>query len=95
MDASFLSKLAKELLSNNSSSLHHTTIVLPNKRAKIFLLEELKKQSSDTFLAPKIVSIEMLIEEIAQLRTLDNIELLFEFFIVYLDNTEKLKQQDF
>jgi len=95
MEASFLSKLAKELLNNNSSSLHHTTIVLPNKRAKIFLLEELKKQSSDTFLAPKIVSIEMLIEEIAQLRTLDNIELLFEFFIVYLDNTEKLKQQDF
>lgn len=95
MEASFLSKLAKELLSNNSSSLHHTNIVLPNKRAKIFLIEELKKQSSDTFLAPKIVSIEMLIEEIAQLRTLDNIELLFEFYIVYLDNTGKLKQQDF
>lgn len=95
MEASFLSKLAKELLSNNSSSLHHTNIVLPNKRAKIFLIEELKKQSLDTFLAPKIVSIEMLIEEIAQLRTLDNIELLFEFYIVYLDNTGKLKQQDF
>lgn len=95
MDASFLSKLAKELLSNNSSLLHHTNIVLPNKRAKIFLIEELKKQSSTTFLAPKIISIEMLIEEIAQLRTLDNIELLFEFYIVYLDNTEKLLQQDF
>ncbi len=95
MDASFLSKLAKELLSNNSSLLHHTNIVLPNKRAKIFLIEELKKQSSTTFLAPKIISIEMLIEEIAQLRTLDNIELLFEFYIVYLDNTEKLIQQDF
>jgi hypothetical protein len=95
MDASFLSKLAKELLSNNSTSLHNINIVLPNKRAKIFLIEELKKQSSTTFLAPKIISIEMLIEEIAQLRTLDNIELLFEFYIVYLDNTEKSKQQDF
>lgn len=95
MEASFLSKLAKELLSNNSSSLHHTNIVLPNKRAKIFLIEELKRQSSTTFLAPKIISIEMLIEEIAQLRTLDNIELLFEFYIVYLDNTVTSKQQDF
>jgi hypothetical protein len=95
MDASFLSKLAKELLSNNSSLLHHTNIVLPNKRAKIFLIEELKKQSSTTFLAPKIISIELLIEEISQLRTLDNIELLFEFYIVYLDNTEKSKQHDF
>ena len=90
MDASFLSKLAKELLSNNSSLLHHTNIVLPNKRAKIFLIEELKRQSSTTFLAPKIISIEMLIEEISQLRTLDNIELLFEFYIVYLENTEKV-----
>lgn len=95
MDASFLSKLVKELLNNNSSSLHLTNIVLPNKRAKIFLIEELKRQSSTTFLAPKIISIEMLIEEISQLRTLDNIELLFEFYIVYLDNTEKSKQQDF
>ena len=95
MDASFLSKLAEELLNNNSSSLHLTNIVLPNKRAKIFLIEELKRQSSTTFLAPKIISIEMLIEEISQLRTLDNIELLFEFYIVYLDNTEKSKQQDF
>ena len=95
MEASFLSKLAKELLNNNSTSLHNINIVLPNKRAKIFLIEELKKQSSTTFLAPKIISIEMLIEEIAQLRTLDNIELLFEFYIVYLDNTEKSKQQDF
>jgi hypothetical protein len=95
MDASFLSKLAEELLNNNSSSLHLTNIVLPNKRAKIFLIEELKRQSSTTFLAPKIISIEMLIEEISQLRTLDNIELLFEFYIVYLENTEKSKQQDF
>lgn len=95
MEESFLSKLAKELLSNNSSSLHNINIVLPNKRAKIFLIEELKKQSSTTFLAPKIISIEILIEEIAQLRTLDNIELLFEFYIVYLDTTEKSKQQDF
>ncbi|WP_396158011.1 PD-(D/E)XK nuclease family protein [Flavobacterium sp.] len=95
MDASFLSKLAEELLNNNSLSLHLTNIVLPNKRAKIFLIEELKRQSSTTFLAPKIISIEMLIEEISQLRTLDNIELLFEFYIVYLENTEKSKQQDF
>jgi hypothetical protein len=95
MDASFLSKLAEELLCTNSSSLHLKTIVLPNKRAKIFLIEELKNQSLDTFLAPKIISIEMLIEEIAQLRALDNIELLFEFYSVYISITDKSKHQDF
>jgi len=95
MDVSFLSKLAKELLTNNSTTLYQTSIVLPNKRAKLFLIEELKKQSTETFLAPQIISIESLIEDIAQLRALDNIELLFEFYIVYLDITEKSKQQDF
>lgn len=95
MDASFLSKLAKELLTNNSTSLYNTNIVLPNKRAKLFLIEELKKQTTATFLAPQIISIETLIEDIAQLRALDNIELLFEFYIVYLEITEKSKQQDF
>lgn len=95
MDVSFLSKLAKELLINNSTSLYNTNIVLPNKRAKLFLIEELKKQSTVTFLAPQIISIETLIEDIAQLRALDNIELLFEFYIAYLEITEKSKQQDF
>ena len=95
MEASFLSKLANELLSNDSTTLYQTHIVLPNKRAKLFLIEELKKHSSETFLAPQIISIESLIEEIAQLRALDTIELLFEFYIVYLEMTEKAKQQDF
>ena len=95
MEASFLSKLATELLRDNSTTLHQTTIVLPNKRAKLFLIEELKQQATATFLAPDIISIESLIEDIAQLRALDPIELLFEFYIVYLENTPKAKQQDF
>lgn len=95
MEATFLSQLANELLINSSESLYQTTIVLPNKRAKLFLIEELKKQSNETFLAPQIISIESLIEEIAQLRALENIELLFEFYIVYLELTEQSKQQDF
>lgn len=95
MDTSFLSKLANELLTNNSTSLFNTSIVLPNKRAKLFLIEELKKHSTETFLAPQIISIESLIEDIAKLRALDNIELLFEFYIVYLEMTDISKQQDF
>lgn len=95
MEATFLSQLANELLINSSESLYQTTIVLPNKRAKLFLIEELKRQSNETFLAPEIISIESLIEEIAHLRALENIELLFEFYIVYLELTEQSKQQDF
>jgi hypothetical protein len=38
----FLNQLAQEVLKSNSNTLSELTIVLPNKRAKVFLLEELK-----------------------------------------------------
>jgi hypothetical protein len=68
-------------------------VVLPNKRAKIFLIEALKKQvSSNT--SPEIISIEDFIQDTA-IRTVDPIELLFEFYEVYLSVTEKSQQQSF
>ena len=70
-------------------------IVLPNKRAKVFLLESLKNQLETTSFAPTIISIEDFIQEISNLRTIDPIELLFEFYEVYLSVTEKAKQQSF
>ena len=44
---------------------------------------------------PTIISIEDFIQEISGLRTIDPIELLFEFYEVYLSVTEKSKQQTF
>jgi hypothetical protein len=94
-DASFLDKIAQVLIENYSRNLANTIVVLPNKRAKIFLVEALKKQISNTVLAPEIISIEDLIQEIAKVRTVDPIELLFEFYEVYLMITEKANQQSF
>jgi hypothetical protein len=62
-------------------------VVLPNKRAKIFLIEALK--SDGNILSPEIISIEDFIQDIAGIRTVDPIELLFEFYDVYLSVTEK------
>jgi len=92
---SFLDKTAKVLIENHYDTLHNTIIVLPNKRAKIFLIEALKKQISDTVFAPEIISIEDFIQNISGLRTIDPIELVFEFYEVYLSITEKTKQQSF
>ncbi|RAK23817.1 PD-(D/E)XK nuclease superfamily protein [Flavobacterium aquaticum] len=91
----FLDKLSAIILSQSDIELSNCLIVLPNKRAKVFLLESLKNQLETTSFAPTIISIEDFIQEISGLRTIDPIELLFEFYEVYLSVTEKSKQQTF
>lgn len=95
MKETFLGNIADQLLLKSISDLANTIVVLPNKRAKLFLLEELKKKSTLTFFAPQIISIESLIESISQLRSLDVIELLFEFYTVYLEITPVEVAHDF
>jgi hypothetical protein len=94
-NTSFLDKIAKVLLDDHSVKLSNIVVVLPNKRAKIFLIEALKKQVDNNILSPEIVSIEELIQDIASIRAIDPIELLFEFYEVYLLITEKSNQQSF
>ena len=85
----FLHQLAKEILKTNSENLSELVIVLPNKRAKVFLLDELKKLVSTNVFAPEIISIEEFIQDIAGIRSIDSVEVLFEFYEVYLSITEK------
>ncbi|EKT3966464.1 PD-(D/E)XK nuclease family protein [Flavobacterium psychrophilum] len=91
----FLENLVSKLLSEKHTILSETTIILPNKRAKIFLLEAFKKKLPHFTFAPEITSIEDFIQEIANIRSIDSIELLFEFYTVYLSVTVKEKQQTF
>ena len=92
---SFLDKIAAILIENYSDNLTDTIVVLPNKRAKIFLIDALKKQVTANILSPEIISIEDFIQDISQIRTVDPIELLFEFYEVYLSVTDKAQQQSF
>jgi len=94
-NSSFLDKIARILIEKYSDKLTNTIVVLPNKRAKIFLIEALKKQVSNNILAPEIISIEDFIQDIAGIRTVDPIELLFEFYEVYLSITDNSNQQSF
>jgi len=92
---SFLEILVAQLLSDESTDLSKKTIVLPNKRAKIFLLEAFKEKLTDYTFAPQVESIEDFIQDIANIRSIDSIELLFEFYEVYLSVTKKDKQESF
>ena len=91
----FLHQLAQELLKTNPNGLSDVVVVLPNKRAKVFLLEALRKQITQTSLAPEIISIEEFVQTMSGVRSIDSVALLFEFYEVYLTLTEKGQQESF
>lgn len=91
---SFLDQLAAEILTSYPNALE-LTVVLPNKRARIFLLEALRQQSEKPILAPRIVSVEELVTEMSGLKGVDNVALLFAFYSVYLDITPSDQVQTF
>ncbi|MEC4112723.1 PD-(D/E)XK nuclease family protein [Myroides pelagicus] len=81
--ATFLNRLSAQIKQDFPLDMNNLVVVLPNKRAKIFLLESLKKQYVNTVFAPEIISVEELIQDISDIRTIDSVELVFEFFAVY------------
>ena len=90
----YLSKLASYII-QNYNSLDEVVIILPNKRAKVFLLEEFKQKITTNCFAPQICSIEDFIQDIAGIRSIDSIELLFEFYNVYISITDQANRQPF
>jgi hypothetical protein len=94
-NTTFLSKLTDELISLYPDTLSDITIVLPSKRARVFLIENIQSKLSKPIFAPTILSIEEFIQDISGLRTVDSMEILFEFYNVYTSITEKKDVQDF
>jgi hypothetical protein len=95
INPTFLDKIAQVIIADYSNNLTNTIVVLPNKRAKIFLIEALKKQVQNNILSPEIISIEDFIQDVSGIRTIDPIELVFEFYEVYLSITDVKNQQSF
>ncbi|MDR6969437.1 hypothetical protein J2X31_003468 [Flavobacterium arsenatis] len=94
-NATFLDKIAQTIIDNYSDKLSDLIVVLPNKRAKVFLIEALKNKVENTIFSPQIISIEEFVQDIADIRSIDSIELLFEFYEVYLSVTDIQHQQTF
>ncbi|PKQ45931.1 PD-(D/E)XK nuclease family protein [Confluentibacter flavum] len=82
-------------LKNQSTNLSELTFVLPSKRAGLFLKHQLYKVNEQTAFAPSIISIEEFTEELSQLKTISNTELLFEFYDVYNVMTEDKEKDSF
>ena len=79
----------------HSKDVSKLSLILPNKRAGIFLKMEWSKLNKTTSFLPQIIAIETFIEELSQLRLLSNTELIFEFYEVYLECTPPNERDSF
>jgi len=82
-------------LKKQNLNLSELTFVLPSKRAGLFLKHQLHKVNEHTAFAPTIISIEEFTEELSQLKTISNTELLFEFYDVYGSLTNEGERDSF
>ncbi|MCK0130200.1 PD-(D/E)XK nuclease family protein [Flavobacteriaceae bacterium F08102] len=81
----FLQQVLQDL-KTNKVSFENLTIVLPSKRAGVFLKNYLKQSTANVQMLPIIISLEDYIAELSQLELIDNTALLFEFYTVYKKN---------
>jgi ATP-dependent helicase/nuclease subunit B len=86
---SFLEHLVDEVLLKFQNNIQDCWIVLPTKRARVFLLDALQSKISAPIMAPKIISIEDFVQELSGIQKIDSVALLFEFYHVYLNHTKE------
>lgn len=87
----FVDEIAAYLLDKTAQ----TVVVVPSKRAKVFLIDAIAQQSEKVIFAPSIISIEEFVQQLSGFQTLDPIDAVFEFYQIYLENTPEDEQQDF
>ncbi|MBK5194323.1 MAG: PD-(D/E)XK nuclease family protein, partial [Flavobacteriaceae bacterium] len=91
---SFLSQILKELL-QQPTNISNFTFVLPSKRAGAFLRKEISNLVEKPIFSPKVMSIEEFTENVSQLKTIDSVTTLFEFYAVYKECTPADQTEDF
>ena len=91
---SFITKVLLDLQKQNVN-FSDITFVLPSRRAGVFLRKELSNIINKTSFSPTIISIESFVEELSQLKTLTNTELLFQLYNSYIELTPKEEQEPF
>ncbi|WP_417363290.1 PD-(D/E)XK nuclease family protein [Galbibacter sp.] len=92
---SFLSEVSQAIYSKHHDNLANVILVLPSKRAATILKNEFLNTVNVTSISPVIYGIEDFIQELASLKLVGNIHLLFEFYQLYKQLTPEDQQEDF
>ena len=88
----FLEKLANYIHQHYAEKLSELCIVLPNRRAKLFLKNYISAVFGKPVWAPQIFSVEDFIAELSGAESMDSLTAAFEFYAVYAE-IEKEKAQ--
>ena len=91
---SFLDEVAKEII-NSGHSFKEIKIIVPSKRATLFLKNSLSNQINLPAFAPEIISIETFIEEISGLKKSLPVDLIYMLYSVYKDKTTENNRDTF
>ena len=83
-----LETLAIHLVRTASGELGDTRIILPNRRAGLFLQRHLAKHNTKITWAPRIYAISDFIDESSQLELADPLDLFFTLYDIYQDSVE-------
>ena len=84
----FLDKTAQHLIDNYPDNLSNLCVVLPNKRAGLFLKQHLSQKIEQPIWLPEIIGTEALIEQLSEMKVVDNVIQLFELYEVYQKTTK-------
>jgi len=90
----YITSVVKNIISKKRNTTN-LTIILPSKRAGVFVKQAYKKNLESFTFLPNIISIEDFIEQISKIQKIDNITVLFEFYKIYIENTPKTKIESF
>lgn len=92
----FLNKTAAHLISKYNENLENLLIVLPNKRAGLFLKQELSKLIKNPIWLPEIIGTEDFIEKTSEAEIIDNLTQLFELYECYKNTSSEAESfEDF
>ena len=91
---SFLDEVAQEIISSKYP-FEQIKIIVPSRRATLFLKNALAAQTDQPQFAPEIVSIESFVEELSGLEKVEHIYSLYEFYEVYQKYTPDKEQDEF
>ena len=85
----FLQHIAQELLKLSPAVLQQTVVVLPSRRASVFLKHYMAQELEQPIWLPKLISIEDFIAEQSGLQLADNLSLQFKLYEVYRVHANK------
>lgn len=83
MAVPFLQQVADHLLRQHKDTLESCCVVLPNKRAALFLKKHLASASDKTLWLPKILGAEEFFAELSELTVLEDIDLICRLYESY------------